>query len=149
MRHSTGAADVTGFSGYNGFGGRDNCLSFEETFWTRSLVRIHRVDTEDTVRITFTPAAMKPVSANESPEVTEQIGRLIHGDPSDAERNVFFATWHIRVHMILRATPGPDTPFTLEREIHFTDSRRLRLSYGGERRARLTPVKIRPPCARR
>lgn len=115
IRHITGAADETGFSGFNGFGGRDNHLSFEETPGPGRSFEFTRVDTEETVRITFTPAAMKPESANESPEVTEQIGRLINGDLSDEERDAFYETWHTQVQMILQADPGPDTPFTLER----------------------------------
>lgn len=115
MRHITGAADETGFSGFNGFGGRDNRLSFEEISGPGRSFEFTRVDTEDTVRLTFAPAAMKSKSANESPEVKEQIGRLIHGNLSDEERNAFYETWHTRVQMILRADPGPDTPFALER----------------------------------
>jgi hypothetical protein len=115
MRHITGAADETGFSGFNGFGGRDNFLSFEGTPGPGRSFEFTRVDTEEAVRITFNPTAMKSESANESPGVKEQIGRLTHGGLSDEERDAFYETWHTRVQMILRAKPGPDTPFTLER----------------------------------
>jgi hypothetical protein len=114
IRHITGAANESGFSGFNGFGGRDNRLSFEEIPGPGRSFDFTRVDTEETVRITFTPAAMKSESANESPEVTGQIGRLIHGDLSEEERDAFYETWHARVQMILQADPEPETPFTLE-----------------------------------
>ncbi|WP_436926114.1 hypothetical protein [Halosimplex amylolyticum] len=116
MRHITGATDETGFSGFNGFGGRDNRLSFEEIPGPGRSFEFKRVDTEETVRITFTPSATKPESANGSPEVKEQIARLVQGDLSDEERDAFYETWHTRVQMILQADPGPDTPFSMERD---------------------------------
>lgn len=114
IRHITGAADETGFRGFNGYGGRANLLSFEELPGPGRSFKYTRRDTDETARLTFDPSVLKPASANEGHDMNTQIGRLVQGDLSADERDAFYERWHTRVEAILQADPEPNSPFTVE-----------------------------------
>lgn len=111
IRHITGAADETGFSGFGGYGGRENLLSFDDIDAPGRAFRFTREDTGESVLVSFDPSAtgVDPEKGGGSP--MQAVGKLVSGEASDEEAEQFYETWHGRVQKILRAPPegGPFT----------------------------------------
>jgi hypothetical protein len=115
VSHVTGADRETGFTGFGGYGGRENLLSFTDLDGPGRTFVFHRLDTDDSVRVSFAPGAVgtSPPRAD-GDSVTDLIPKLVAGEASDAERRRFYDQWYNRVQRVLRATPGKDSPFTLQ-----------------------------------
>lgn len=115
VSHVTGADRETGFTGFGGYGGRENLLSFTDLDGPGRTFAFHRLDTDDSVRVSFAPGAVGMSPPGEGGgSVTDLIPKLVAGEASDAERRRFYDQWHNRVQRVLRATPGEDSPFTLQ-----------------------------------
>lgn len=114
VRHITGAADETGFVGFNGYGGRSELLAFEDRPGDGRTFEFTRLDVETTVRTTFDPSVEGIGPPDRQDPTTNLIPKLVSGDASDAEQNAFYDAWHDRVQAILQADPGPESPFTLD-----------------------------------
>jgi hypothetical protein len=115
--HITGAARETGFTGFGGYGGRKNLLSFEEPSGLGRAFTFTRMETDETVRVSFTPGTVGVAPPGGGDSTADLIPRLIAGEASDKERSAFYDGWHGRVQRVLDATPGPDSPFTVETSI--------------------------------
>lgn len=115
VRHITGAADETGFAGLNGYGGRQDLLSFGEVPGPGRSFAFTRTDTDETVVASFNPTAagIDPSSGGGKP--LQLLPKLIQGEASASEREQFYDKWHNRVQRILDAQPGDESPFTLHR----------------------------------
>lgn len=115
VRHITGAADETGFAGFGGYGGRENLLTFEDDSGQGRSFSFSRDDTDETVRVSFEPAAagVDPTETDGQPR--DIIPLLISGEIPDEEREEFLDQWYARVSRILNASTGGSSPFTLER----------------------------------
>lgn len=122
VSHVTGAADERGFTGFGGYGGRANLLSFDESVASEDgrTFEFTRTDADLTVRVSFDAGAMKNgpqgEEGGEDEAVLGLIPKLIAGEVSDEKREQFYETWHGRVQKILTMDPGPESPFSLERE---------------------------------
>ncbi|MCG1002489.1 MULTISPECIES: FmdE family protein [Halobacterium] len=114
VSHVTGADRETGFTGFGGYGGRENLLSFTDLDGPGRTFAFHRLDTDDSVRVSFAPGEIGMSPPGESGgSVGDVIPKLVAGDATDAERDRFHDQWHDRVQRVLDATPGEDSPFTL------------------------------------
>lgn len=108
--HVTGAADETGFGGFNGYGGRKEMLSYDDIDAPGRAFRFRRTDTDESVLVTFDPSAtgVDPDDGGGTP--MDAISKLVSGDASPEEAQAFYSTWHDRVQRILTA-PADSGPF--------------------------------------
>ncbi len=115
IRHITGAADERGFVGFNGFGGRDGLLTFDDLEGDGRTFEFTRTDTDRTIRITFDPAAAGIGPPDRQDPTTNLIPKLVDESATEAERTAFYEAWHDRVETILAADARPEDPFTIEK----------------------------------
>lgn len=114
ISHITGAARETGFTGFGGYGGRKNLLSFSESSGRDRSFAFTRMDTDETVRVSFSPGTVGVAPPGGGDSTADLIPRLVAGEASDEERQEFYDGWHGRVQRVLDASPGPNSPFTVE-----------------------------------
>lgn len=108
IRHITGAADATGFTGFDGYGGRNDLLSFGDVDASGRGFRFDRTDTGDAVIVSFEPAAagVAPDAGGGPPMQT--LSKLVTGEADDETRAAFLDRWHGRVQRILEAPADGD-----------------------------------------
>lgn len=116
IRFITGAADETGFVGFDGYGGRNGLLSFEDRPGEGRTFDFTRTDTVRTVRVTFDPSAAGIGPPDQQDPTTNLIPKLVDGRATEAERTAFYEAWHDLVSSILKAEPESDGPFTVEKQ---------------------------------
>lgn len=115
LRQVTGAADETGFDGFAGYGGRSGLMTFGELPGSGRAFEFRRIDIDEAVRVAFDPsAAGVDPSGGDGPPV-DALPRLISGEADADEREAFLDAWHGRVQRLLRAEPGAERPFSVER----------------------------------
>lgn len=113
IRHITGAADETGFTGFGGVGGRDELLSFGAVDGPGRAFRFERADSGQSVVVSFDPTSsgVDPDDGGGPPMQT--LSKIVAGEVSDDEIAAFRDQWHGRVQRILKA-PAEGGPFTVE-----------------------------------
>jgi hypothetical protein len=109
IRHITGAADETGFTGFGEYGGRENLLSFGTVVAPGRAFRFERTDADASVVVSFNPSStgVDPDDGGGAP--MQSLGKIVSGDADEAEADAFRDQWHGRVQRILNAPPdgGP------------------------------------------
>jgi hypothetical protein len=110
LSYITGAAGEDGFGGLAGeCGGRQNLLRFDgfDADSPEPTFRFHRSDTDEAVEVTY--------HVSDVPDAGPAIGHLqkiIDGDATQEERQLFAEAWHGRVRAVL----SDDELFTVRRE---------------------------------
>jgi hypothetical protein len=91
VRHLTGAADETGFAGFDGYGGREGLLSFGRVDGPgagRSFEFV-RTDADRRVRVSFDPSALDAAPPDGDDSASSLLPKLVSGAASAAERERF------------------------------------------------------------
>lgn len=91
----TGATDTSGFKGLNGHFKRTNLMYFEQDIET--MIQIKRRDTQKSIKIQYDPSLIPP-----DPEMKPLMAKVIQGDASNDEKNLFGILWQVRVEKILQ-----------------------------------------------
>jgi len=89
-----GAGDSGGFKGIQGNFSRNNLLAY--TFLNEGIVKFTRVDTKQSVTLTYDPSSIKP-----HPQMKELMQKSIKGLANNEEKILFGKLWQERVEKIL------------------------------------------------
>lgn len=113
IRHITGAADETGFTGFGEVGDREDLLSFGEVAASGRAFQFDRIDIGTSIIVSFDPstAGVDPDAGGGAP--TQISSKIVAGDTDDKQTAAFRDQWHGRVQRIIDA-PAEGGPFTVE-----------------------------------
>jgi hypothetical protein len=99
LSYITGAAGEAGFGGLcGGYGGRQNLLTFDgfDADGPDPTFRFRRTDADETIQVTY--------HVGDVPDAGPAVGNLrkiLDGDATREERQVFAEAWHGRVRAVL------------------------------------------------
>lgn len=113
VRHITGAADETGFTGFGKVGDREGLLSFGEVDASGRAFRFEQIDTGTSVTVSFDPSIAGVDSDTGGGAPMQMLSKVVAGNTDDKQAAAFRNQWYERVQRIIDA-PAEGGPFTVE-----------------------------------
>jgi len=97
ITHITGATQKSGFKGLNGKFARHSLMEFEQKVQN---IAFSRVDTNQTVEVTYNPSSIVP-----NPQMQPLMQKVMSGIATKEEKKLFGELWQERVEKILLQNP--------------------------------------------